>query len=164
MLHRVYLSISSSAYLALPACFLLHRPAALCQPIAMANPKNMILDEEGHGSPPSYDHRDGYIKPQSRLLHDPDVTFEEYHYYALMTREEEKQYEPPKTSWKNLLLRKNQAHDAGNPHTDVNFASHEKRMQISDQEWRMASKAFRTAGWGACTNSSFPTSPSPLIL
>jgi hypothetical protein len=30
-----------------------------------------------------------YISPQQRLLHDPAVTFEEYHYYALRTRAEE---------------------------------------------------------------------------
>ena len=29
------------------------------------------------------------IRPQHRLLHDPAVTFEEYHYYALKTRAEE---------------------------------------------------------------------------
>ena len=30
-----------------------------------------------------------YVTPQMRLLHDPNVTFEEYHYYALKTRAEE---------------------------------------------------------------------------
>ena len=30
-----------------------------------------------------------YVSPQHRLLHDPSVTFEEYHYYALRTRAEE---------------------------------------------------------------------------
>lgn len=29
------------------------------------------------------------IRPQHRLLHDPAVTFEEYHYYAIKTRAEE---------------------------------------------------------------------------
>lgn len=30
-----------------------------------------------------------YIRPQHRKLHDPAVSFEEYHYYALLTRAEE---------------------------------------------------------------------------
>lgn len=117
--------------------------------------KHVILHEAGSESPSSYEQGQGYIKPQARLLHDPAVTFEEYHYYALLSREEEKHYEAPKTSWKNMLLRKNEVQNATEEHTEVNFASHEKRMQISDQEWRMSSKAFRTAGWGACMSSSF---------
>lgn len=119
--------------------------------------KNMSLQEKGElETPPDYEHGTGYIKPQARLLHDPDVTFEEYNYYARMTREEQKQYEAPKTSWRDLLFRKQDGADSDELHTDVNFASHEKRMQISDQEWRMASKAFRTAGWGACMRFSLP--------
>ena len=35
------------------------------------------------------------IKPQQRALHDPDVTFEEYYYYAQQTRAEELNH--PKT-------------------------------------------------------------------
>jgi len=35
------------------------------------------------------DRPDTYTSPQQRLLHDPEVTFEEYHYYALKTRAEE---------------------------------------------------------------------------
>ncbi len=30
-----------------------------------------------------------YIRPQHRKLHDPAVSFEEYHYYALIARAEE---------------------------------------------------------------------------
>jgi hypothetical protein len=30
-----------------------------------------------------------YIRPQHRKLHDPSVSFEEYHYYALLARAEE---------------------------------------------------------------------------
>ena len=35
-----------------------------------------------------------FIRPQDRRLHDPEVTFEEYHYYALRTRAEEKTLPP----------------------------------------------------------------------
>jgi hypothetical protein len=31
------------------------------------------------------------IRPQQRKLHDPDVSFEEYHYYAQISRAEEGQ-------------------------------------------------------------------------
>ncbi len=103
---------------------------------------------------------DGYIKPQARMLHDPDVTFEEYYYYAQKTREEERDLEAPQLNWRALLLRKKPANevgghedsnlDAAHHHTELNYSSKEQRVQILDEEWRKASRAFRTAGWGAC--------------
>ena len=82
-----------------------------------------------------------YIKPQARKLHDSDVTFEEYHYYALKTREEEKGLESPKMNWREIMLRKKKAHDAGESngghdpskdHTEVNFANKENRIDICE--------------------------------
>jgi hypothetical protein len=98
------------------------------------------------------------IKPQSRKPHDPLVTFEEYHYYALRTREEEQTLQVPKTNWKEIVLRKKNANDAGNdisalrPSTDheISQLSEHSHLQISDEEWTNASRAFRTASWGAC--------------
>lgn len=102
----------------------------------------------------------GGIKPQSRRPHDPDVTFEEYHYYALRTREEELTFEAPKTNWKHIVLRKKTPNDSGNnvngdsalqTSTEAKLsqpASH--HIDISDEEWTNASRAFRTASWGAC--------------
>ncbi len=46
---------------------------------------------------------DTYIAPQQRLLHDPAVTFEEYHYYALKTRAEEEEALKNDTSTTTLL-------------------------------------------------------------
>lgn len=88
------------------------------------------------------------------------MTFEEYHYYALKTREEEKLYDAPQSSWGDIILRKKKAHDvnadsnggtrdAAKDHTEVNFADRNKRAEISDEEWANASRAFRLAGWGA---------------
>jgi hypothetical protein len=100
-----------------------------------------------------------YIKPQGRKPHDPDVTFEEYHYYAHKTREEEKNFVAPKTDWKEIVLRKKKAHDDGNgasgaplTHelTGKDFSDRTHRLEISDEEWTNASRAFRTASWGAC--------------
>ena len=100
-----------------------------------------------------------YIKPQGRKPHDPDVTFEEYHFYAQKTREEEKNFVAPKTDWKEIILRKKKTHDDGpgasgghSTHelTAKDFADRAHRLEISDEEWTNASRAFRTASWGAC--------------
>lgn len=99
-----------------------------------------------------------YIKPQGRKPHDPDVMFEEYHYYALKTREEEASIEAPKTDWREIVLRKK--NPAGIEGTEgsaavshlsaEDFASRDHRLEISDEEWTNASRMFRTASWGAC--------------
>ena len=103
-----------------------------------------------------------YIKPQGRKLHDPDVRFEEYYHYAQRTREEEKTLESPILNWREIVLRKKKnAHDAGNKEpgahsssnlTAADFANRANRLEISDEEWTNASRAYRTASWGACEN------------
>ena len=131
---------------------------------------NKIMEEEKRDSP--IDAEQGvmtntYIKPQARKLHDPAVSFEEYHYYALRTRAEEAGAPAPKTDWREILLRKKPAVDVGRDsngsnsnrdsekqhHSDaattVNFSNQSRRMEITDQEWENASRAFRTATWGA---------------
>ncbi|KAK4692319.1 hypothetical protein P7C71_g4858, partial [Lecanoromycetidae sp. Uapishka_2] len=96
-----------------------------------------------------------YIKPQERLLHDPAVTFEEYQYYARRTREEEKLLESPKLRWREIINRKTtkNAHpiDSGpdGAMLEVNFTNEKHRIEITDEEWRNASRAMRTASWGA---------------
>ena len=94
-----------------------------------------------------------YIKPQARKIHDPDVTFEEYYYYAQKTREEEKDLEPPGLQWTALLSRKKQTNVSGDEaptnQIDLNLAKESNRLQISDKEWTDASRAFRNASWGA---------------
>lgn len=96
----------------------------------------------------------GYIRPQARKLHDPDVTFEEYHYYALRTREEEASLPKPRTRWREVLMRKPGAaieDSVGSvTTTEINFANRANRIEISDEEWSSASRAFRTASSGAC--------------
>ncbi|KXL50345.1 hypothetical protein M433DRAFT_8242 [Acidomyces richmondensis BFW] len=98
------------------------------------------------------------IPPRARKLYDPEVTLEEYHYYARQTREEEKSFESPKLQWRELLSRKSKPHDAhvgmddksgatANPHT--NLAHRSARLEITDEEWANASRAMRTASWGA---------------
>lgn len=81
-----------------------------------------------------------------------------YHYYALKTRAEEDSITSPKTNWRALLSGKKEARDVGaqngehdptKDHTEANFARKESRIEISDQEWTNASRAFRSAGAGA---------------
>lgn len=97
-----------------------------------------------------------FIKPQARKPHDPLVTFEEYHYYALRTREEEQAFEAPKTNWKQIVLRKKSPNDVGKndsallASTERKISQSSNHLEISDEEWTNASRAFRTASWGAC--------------
>jgi hypothetical protein len=96
-----------------------------------------------------------YIKPQERLPHDPNVTFEEYHWYALRTRTEEESYEAPKTNWKSLLMHKKDTHNdisavQVQADTERKFSQSARRFEITDEEWTNASRAFRTASVGAC--------------
>ena len=97
-----------------------------------------------------------YIKPQARKTHDPDVKFEEYYYYAQRTREEERTLESPHLNWREIVLRKkNAGNEDPNAHLSQNlraasFANTTNRLEISDEEWTNASRAFRTASAGAC--------------
>lgn len=111
-----------------------------------------------NAEPPAYEQQvaqSSFIKPQVRRLHDPAVTFEEYHYYARRTREEEKHFESPKLRWREII---NRSTNKDAPQIDAgtdgkvpkdNFADKENRLHITDEEWTNASRAMRTASWGA---------------
>lgn len=108
--------------------------------------------------PPAYEQQvaqSSYIRPQARLLHDPAITFEEYHYYARRTREEEEHLESPKLRWREIINRSTnktaRETDAGADRkvSEVNFAIEQDRLQITDEEWTNASRAMRTASSGA---------------
>lgn len=90
-----------------------------------------------------------YIRPQARKPYDPDVTFEEYHYYAQRTREEEATYEAPKLSWRDFVSKK-KPHGVEESHLEAKDFNADHRLHISDEEWTNASRAFRSASWGAC--------------
>ncbi|KAF7198285.1 hypothetical protein HII31_00024 [Pseudocercospora fuligena] len=122
-------------------------------------------DEDNHNPPRSGSVviQNTFIRPQERKLHDSAVTFEEYYYYAQKTRAEEKELESPKLRWREIVssrTKKNSApHDvstevdlnlnASKHHTELNYSNKQDRIQISDEEWANASRAFRTASWGA---------------
>lgn len=117
-----------------------------------------------------------YIKPQARKLHDPAVTWEEYNYYAQRTREYEKTITSPKLQWLTLLTRKKESAlppsesnggTAQAAQIDLNLAKQENRVRISDEEWVNASRAYRTASWGACfylVSKSLSETPSKIVL
>ena len=95
------------------------------------------------------------IKPQQRALHDRNVTFEEYYYYAEQTRAEELTH--PKTGhetsiWSLIFPSKS---DGGvqqlstDTDTKRNLSNPNVRAYVSDEEWANASRALRTATRGA---------------
>ena len=111
--------------------------------------------DEKEKAPSSPSIQSTYTRPRERKLHDPDVTLEEYHFYARKTRDEEKSLEVPKTQWKKLISRKPERRadpdreDDTKFDTKVNLADPNQTFQISDEEWTNASRAFRTASAGA---------------
>ena len=113
----------------------------------------------------------GYISPQQRLLHDPNVTFEEYRYYAEKTRAEEVALKasevgrtgfmqilfPPKSSPKPVFNSQGavgEYDEKGNTRrassVNANLADRSTREVVTMEEWTNASRAFRTATWAAC--------------
>jgi len=107
----------------------------------------------------------GGIKPQLRRLHDPDVTFEEYYYYAQKTRAEELTHPPtghetklislifPSKSDGGVVKQKSNGESNresnGEDATKRNLSNPETRAHITDDEWNNASRALRTATRGA---------------
>ncbi|KAJ5579658.1 uncharacterized protein N7459_005643 [Penicillium hispanicum] len=94
------------------------------------------------------------IKPQAREPYDVNVTFEEYHYYAQKTREEELSLEAPVLNIRRLFQKKS---DDSEPSevpattlTEEDFTTRARRLEITDEEWTNASRSFRSASWGAC--------------
>lgn len=92
--------------------------------------------------------------------HDPSITFEEYFYYATITRAEEKADNEkhviasgPKTLKSVLASRFSKGNREvviGNE-TGEEVKEGEKRNlgNVSDKEWKNASRALRTAGWSS---------------
>ena len=88
-----------------------------------------------------------HIRPQARKLHDPNVSFEEYYYYAQKTREEQDGLEAPKIQIREIFAGKDKAHSSSG--SSLNLGNQQNRLQISDEEWTNASRSLRTASAGA---------------
>ncbi|KAI0182949.1 transmembrane amino acid transporter protein-domain-containing protein [Xylaria flabelliformis] len=95
-------------------------------------------------SPPSYS---SYYPPRQRKVHDSAVTFEEYYYYAQRTREEQLLLEAPQLQWRGVFSSKKKTAEAGQG--QVSHAEASSGQLVTDEEWANASRAFRTASWGA---------------
>lgn len=102
-------------------------------------------------------------KPQLRLLHDPDVPFEEYIFYAERSRAEEDQLAKNddgrvKVALKDIFIPSASsqvrtgagADGAWSAATELNLSDPAVRATISDEEWTNASRALRTASAAAC--------------
>ena len=101
--------------------------------------------------------RVGGIRPQHRKLHDPSVTFEEYHYYAKLTRAEEDNASRAETGILSIIFpsKNSRSMELKTEHVSqdaslLNTSNHAIRLTITDEEWTNASRAYRTASVGAC--------------
>lgn len=135
----------------------------------MSSPANSALDRgdlrleakgelEGETIPNGADHANAIIRPQSRPLHDSSISFEEYQYYARITRAEEEEHVGDiqgTQGFIQMIFPSKSGMGAGNVSSaekrgaeiaaTVNLADPERRAQISDDEWTNASRALRTA-------------------
>lgn len=157
--------MSVSPSLTFPALYLKARTlillgSALSSPFARKTRRAM--DEKLRTDSPDYVQEVGSsrpLKPQAREPYDAAVSFEEYHFYANKTREEQLTLEAP--HWNVLqLFRKKSQLDAQDDLpvttlTEADFRNPEKRLQITDEEWTNASRAFRSASAGACKHESW---------
>ncbi|KAM3074606.1 hypothetical protein ACMFMG_008036 [Clarireedia jacksonii] len=107
------------------------------------------------------------VRPQHRKLHDPSVTFEEYHYYANITRAEEDasaNTDIGDTTFFSLIVPPKNLKGAapvnsapvpekeiGEEKTTrhIHDMSDADRLNISDDEWHNASRSMRVATWAA---------------
>ncbi|KAK4693982.1 hypothetical protein P7C71_g3515, partial [Lecanoromycetidae sp. Uapishka_2] len=103
-----------------------------------------------------------YTRPQMRRLHDPAITFEEYHYYAQKTRAEEQAHHNrnPDTASRGILStilpsKSEKGVDSldgdrkGSLIPNVNLNIPDARAAVTDEEWTNASRAVRTASVAA---------------
>ncbi|KAI4760330.1 amino acid transporter-like protein [Aureobasidium sp. EXF-3400] len=116
------------------------------------NPALFALDN-GHNAPS--DTAVGFSIEAALVHNDPDVLFEEYLHYAAITRAEEKEYEKlvernPFTFKGILKSRFSTGHkqtfeDDNNP--DGRIITYHNAAEVTDLDWRRASRATRTATW-----------------
>ena len=110
--------------------------------------------DQSHAYPEDEVNRSTFIKPQAREPYDSGISFEEYHYYAKRTREEQEQLEPPVLNFRQYFGKKSEgdapSQDVTTTLTEEDFTNRSRRLEITDEEWTNASRAFRSASWGAC--------------
>ncbi|KAI1117738.1 transmembrane amino acid transporter protein-domain-containing protein [Nemania sp. NC0429] len=105
------------------------------------------MDEKAKNEPPAPSQSEYYYPPRQRHVHDSRVTFEEYYFYAQRTREEQRLHESPQWQWLTLFSSRKKAPDTSEEEHSHNAPS--SGRIVTDEEWLNASRAFRTASWGA---------------
>ena len=138
----------------------------------MSNLPGLALESDPRDAAHPIDHTHPPVaKQMMRLAHDPSVCFEEYVYYAKITRAEEKianekhvEAVGPRTFKSIFMNRFSKGHS--NPSNvvieygtnenqsptektdiDTQGAAPASKYGISESEWKNASRATRTAGW-----------------
>jgi hypothetical protein len=130
----------------------------------MAAAANLAIGRDARLSNAGLDQQT-YLRPQHRKLHDHTVTFEEYYYYANLTRAAEDRHYLETSStekkgiWSIIFPSKSYKHlptNTSNPSDEkvdmegegaVAIASN--GYPVSDEDWINASRAMRTATWSA---------------
>ncbi|EXJ75427.1 uncharacterized protein A1O5_02123 [Cladophialophora psammophila CBS 110553] len=100
-------------------------------------------NEKSTSSPPA---ARSYFPPSQRQVHDSNVTFEEYYYYAQRTREEQRQLQSPQWQWRTVFSSRKKTAD---PAEEERESKPHAGGVVTEEEWSNASRAFRTASWGA---------------
>ena len=102
-----------------------------------------------------------YTRPQMRALHDKNITFEEYHYFALQSRAEEdsnhrmvKNGTETRGFLSTLIPGKGPSSEPSDgknaiPDINTNLSVPDRRASVTDEEWTNASRAVRNATAGA---------------
>jgi hypothetical protein len=118
------------------------------------------LNEKERDIQDALDLQAGGIRPQHRRLHDPNVTFEQYNYFAQLTRAEEDNMRDHERErgWLSIIFPsksdagvQQQQHD-GQAKEDapaINTHNGDQIATVTDAEWANASRALRTATRGA---------------
>ena len=93
---------------------------------------------------------DGRIAPQHRKLYDKTVSFEEYHHYAEITRDDQATASSAVAGHKIPLLKvifppKSNKSELDDKMATLNTSKAANRVTITDSEWINASKALRNA-------------------
>lgn len=120
-------------------------------------PSNVMV---GENLPPSVGTANGSPALRHEKLHDPSVTFEEYLYWAKISRADAR-YEHQDHSfkiWQSKSKRqaslangnnRSELTHVGGETSDEKMVGGAPRYNITDEEYIQASRAVRTATWGA---------------
>jgi len=120
------------------------------------NPAQVALDQG-----PQLDVRNGqtFTVEAAQIHNDPSILFEEYLHYAEVTRAAEKHFEEGRQVEgkggfslggviKNRFSKGEKYQGEGGEGSSVAKRQHDDFSTVTDEEWRVASRATRTASWG----------------